>query len=188
VFRPGGTSGTILADNLFPFPDGYTFYSGGCTGADPDSHVPDYFSTNPGFVNVGAGGNAAVTVREPALNVQVRRGTTLATSTPFTGGYVVIRSETAGCDPTPSPVVINGGLTATATLPAANLHWPFGRYRICVDDRNSGVTSTNRRFVEQTGILLNDPNGLAFNADGTPTLKLFIDSDLSTNRATCSST
>jgi type II secretory pathway pseudopilin PulG len=187
VFRSATPAGTIAATKLFPFPDGYSFYSGGCTGADPEAYVEDYFTSNSGFVKVAAGGSATISVREPALNVQVRRGTTLASSTPFTQGHVVIRTETAGCDPL-TPVVINGNLTATATLPAQHAHFPFGTYRICVDDRNSGVLSTNRRFVEQTGIVLNDPNGLPFNGDGTPTLKLFIDTDLGTNRAVCSTT
>jgi Tfp pilus assembly protein PilV len=181
VFRPSGPSGTIPAGLLFPFPDGYTFYSGGCTAADPDSHVPDYFSSNPGFV--GGTGAASVTVREPAMYVQVVRGTTTSNATAHRQAYVKITAATTGCDPI-SPMVLDFGtsaeLTSSATLPQP--HFPFGSYTVCVDDRDSGVSSSNRRKFETT-IVLDNPNGFA-NADGTP-FKLFIDTDLSTNRGSC---
>ena len=159
VFRPtSGESGTIVAAGLFPFRDGYTFYSGGCAGADPD----------PGFVQVAGGGSHTVTVREPALNVRVTRGSTLLTATPYRDAYVVITSEQTGCT---EKFTVNGGLTTSGALPEPG--FPYGTYTICVDDRNT-VSSSNRRFARATGVLSADPAGLPFATDGTPQLKLWI--------------
>ena len=179
VFRSATPAGTIAAVKLFPFPDGYSFYSGGCTSADPEAYVEDYFSSNSGFVKVAAGGSATISAREPALNVQVVRGSTSAPTNAFKDAHVIVTPEQTGCD----TVTFPGTLTTSGTLPEPG--FPFGRYTICADDRRTVGTPSNRRFVRTTGVLLDNPNGLALNADGTPQLKLWINTNITTNRGVC---
>jgi Tfp pilus assembly protein PilV len=183
VFTVPTARGTIDAAGLFPFPDGYTFYSGGCTGAAPDGHVPNYFSTYPGFVQLGSGGNDSVTVREPALNMRVTRGNASATAAAFKQAYVVITSEQQGCG---ERFVVDGQtstLTDAGTLQEPGL--PFGTYTICADDRRVASSSNSRRYALATGVVLGNPAGLPLAADGTPQLRLWINPSSSSTRGQC---
>src|SRR4051812_31185992 len=80
-----GTAFTLI--NLFPFVNGYTFYSGGCSPNDPSKSVATYFDTYSGKVVLAPGANGgSINVYEPSVtNIFVRRGTsgsTAVTSTP----------------------------------------------------------------------------------------------------------
>lgn len=150
----GGAKTSITASGLFPFTDGYSFYSGGCPSADPEDSVPNYFASNPGFLQVAAGGSASLTVRAPALNVQVTRGTSSATALPYANAHVVITSTGAGC----TDSFTFDPLNATGTLPDPPA-MPFGEYTVCADDRNSRTNPANTRATILT--LKNDnPDGL----------------------------
>lgn len=168
VFKPGGASGTITASGLYPFPDGYSFYSGGCATSDPEAFVTDYFSTNPGFVKVGAGGSASVTVREPAFNLRVTRGPNENSAAPLSSAYVVVTSAEPGC----TDKFVFDGVNPNGTLPEPGL--PFGKYIVCADDRNAGVTINNRRFAKRDLVVSDKPSGLDTEANGDPKLKLWI--------------
>ena len=168
VFKPGAASGTITASGLFPFPDGYAFFSGGCATSDPEAFVPDYFSTNPGFVGVGAGGSASVKIREPAFNLRVTRGPNENSATPLKEAYVVITSTEAGC----TDKYVFDGVNPNGTLPEPGL--PFGRYTVCADDRNTGVNTNNRRFAKVDLVVSDKPAGLDTEANGDPKLKLWV--------------
>jgi Tfp pilus assembly protein PilV len=168
VFKPAGASGSITASGLYPFPDGYAFFSGGCATSDPEAFVTDYFSTNPGFVKVGAGGSASVTVREPAFNLRVTRGPNQNSAAPLKEAYIVITSTEAGC----TDKYIFDGVDPNGTLPEPGL--PFGRYRVCADDRNTGVSVSNRRFATVDLVVSDKPAGLDTEANGDPKLKLWI--------------
>jgi hypothetical protein len=162
VAAPG--AGTIAASGLFPFPDGYTIYSGSCADAVPTLYDDDYFDTNPGLVQVQPGQSYNVTVREPALNLQVVRGASLATALPYPTAHLVI---TSSCGVKTAVT----GLTLTGRL--ADPGFPFGSYSICADDNQP--LSSNTRKVTVTGKVLSSPAGLADLGDGTAALKLFID-------------
>jgi hypothetical protein len=168
VFKPAAASGSITASGLYPFPDGYAFFSGGCATSDPEAFVTDYFSSNPGFLTVGAGGSASVTVREPAFNMRVTRGPNQNSAAPFKEAYVVITSTEPGC----SDKYIFTAVNPNGTLPEPGL--PFGRYTVCADDRNTGVTVGNRRYAKMDLVVSDKPQGLDTEANGDPKLKLWI--------------
>src|SRR4029079_9195096 len=102
---------TMTASGLFPFPDGYAFYSGVCGGADPSRLVTDYFSCNPRLTLVPRGGSAAVDVREPSLNLRITRGPNANSAAPFKDAYVIIRSTEC------SETHVFDGLRPNGTLP-----------------------------------------------------------------------
>ena len=167
---------SMTAANLFPFPDGYAFYSGTCAGADPSRFVTDYFTNNPGFTLVQRGANPVpVDVREPALNLRITRGPNQNSAAPFKDAYVIIRSSEC------SETHVFDGLNPNGTLPEPGL--PFGTYAICADDRKT-QSSGNRRKVETTGVLSNDPGGLPM-IGPDPQLRLWINS-ASSARGQCS--
>jgi len=178
VFKPkvpGTAAGTIVADKLFPFPDGYTFFSGGCATSAPDKFVPAYFSSFPGFVKIGAGGSASVTVREPSLNLRVTRGPNENSAAPLKEGYVVITSAEPGC----ADRYVFNGLNPNGTLPEPAL--PFGKYVVCADDRNvPGMTIPNRRFAKADLVVSDKPEGLEHETNGDPKLKLWVYSNNAT--------
>jgi Tfp pilus assembly protein PilV len=67
---PSGTAFTLT--NLFPFVNGYTFYTGACTGADPSKAIPSYFSSYPGRVILAPGAvGAPIDVFEPSVKIVV---------------------------------------------------------------------------------------------------------------------
>jgi Tfp pilus assembly protein PilV len=168
VFKPAAASASITASGLYPFPDGYAFFSGGCATSDPEAFVTDYFSTNPGFLTVGAGGSASVTVREPAFNLRVTRGPNANSAAPLKEAYVVITSAEPGC----ADKYIFDGVNPNGTLPEPGL--PFGKYRICADDRNTGVTVNNRRFATMDLVVSDKPAGLDTETNGDPKTKLWV--------------
>jgi hypothetical protein len=168
VFTGAAASGTITASGLYPFPDGYAFFSGACATSDPEAFVTDYFSTSPGFLKVGAGGSASVTVREPAFNLRITRGPNENSAAPLKEAYVVIASTEAGC----ADKYIWDGVNPNGTLPEPGL--PFGRYRVCADDRNTGVTVNNRRYATMDLVVSDKPAGLDTEANGDPKVKLWV--------------
>jgi Tfp pilus assembly protein PilV len=177
VFKPGAPTASITAKDLFPFPDGYTFFSGGCTSQSPDKLLPNYFSSYPGFVKVGAGGSASVTVREPAFNLRITRGPNANSAKPFKNAYVVVTSTDPGC----SEKYIFQDVDSNGTLPEPGL--PFGNYTVCADDRKEVDPAVNsRRYAKMDLVLSNDPAGLGFDPTppGDPKVKLWVDEDSAT--------
>ena len=168
VFKPGAASGTITASGLFPFPDGYAFFSGGCATSDPLKFVPDYFSSYPGFVKVGRGGTASVTIREPAFNLRITRGPNENSAAPLKEAYVVITSTEPGC----TDKYVFDRENPNGTLPEPGL--PFGRYTVCADDRNTGVNVNNRRFAKLDLVVSDKPTGLDVETNGDPKTKLWV--------------
>ncbi len=168
VFRPGAASGSITASGLYPFPDGYSFFSGGCATSDPEAFVTDYFSTHPGFLKVGAGGSASLTVREPAFNLRVTRGPNANSAAPLKEAYVVVTSTEPGC----TDKYVFDGVNSNGTLPEPGL--PFGKYTVCADDRNTGVSVSNRRFAKVDLVVSDKPAGLDTEPNGDPKLKLWV--------------
>jgi Tfp pilus assembly protein PilV len=177
----GGNSGTITASGLYPFTDGYTFFSGACPGSSPTTFVPDYFDTHPGYLKVAAGGTASVTVREPSFNLRVTRGPNANSAAPFRDGYVVIASADSGC----SDRYVFDGLNPNGTLPDSGVGLPFGTYRVCADDRKVVSRTSDRRYVTMDLVVSDKPEGLDHETNGDPKLKLWINSSNAT-RGFCS--
>jgi type II secretory pathway pseudopilin PulG len=145
-FTAASPQSTLSASGLFPFTSGYGVYAGGCSSANPATYDPNYFTKYSGLVTVPPGGQYAVTVWEPALNLLVTRG-----GLPLSGAHVKV-TPTA-CSDT-YPVV-----STTAQGGLANPGYPFGTYTVCADD---GV----HRAVM--------PNVANTTPAGTPTLGLSI--------------
>jgi Tfp pilus assembly protein PilV len=166
---PTGGATSITTGALFPFSDGYSFYSGvsGCAENLPTEYEDDYFSRF-GFAKPAAGQSAVVTVREPALNFQVLRGSG-STFNPYPSANVVITPST-GC----GPKYTSNPLRTTADKLQASLQdpgFPFGTYAICADDGSRRATVT--------GVANTSSDGLPFAGDGTPALKLQINTSSS---------
>jgi Tfp pilus assembly protein PilV len=127
------TAGTFYSDkaflltNLFPFVDGYTFYSGGCIFNDPSKFVTgiDYFGTYGGKQILAPGENGgAIEVYEPVSSILVKKGTAPDAKTVNVYAY----PTNAACDETR----IFLGTTKTdgsGTLTYAGL--PYGDYTLC---------------------------------------------------------
>jgi hypothetical protein len=119
-------------------------------------------------VAVGAGGSASVTVREPAFNLRITRGPNENSAAPFRDAYVVIASTEPGC----TDKYVFNGVNPDGTLPEPGL--PFGRYSVCADDRNTGVSVANRRFATVAPVVSDKPAGLDTEPNGDPKLKLWV--------------
>jgi Tfp pilus assembly protein PilV len=164
AYTVAAPANAILATGLFPFTDGYSFYSGTCTSAKPTLYNASYYSSNPGVVTVGPGGSASVTVREPALNIRVTRATSSTNAPVWTGARVLIKSLDTDCSDRHEVV---GGLTATGGLPEPGL--PFGRYRVCADD-STVIGDNDDVHRTSVDVTLN-------NSAGSTQQNIFIDSN-----------
>lgn len=148
AFGTGTAQATISATSLFPFPTGYGVYSGNCTAANPTLYDANYFSSNPGRVQVDPGGSYSVTVREPALNVRVVTG---SGNTPIPASATArlrVRPTGTGCTtlPTRTFTTSPGGTFATGL--------PFGDYQVCADynGRRRTLTSVQNRTAAGTPV------------------------------------
>ena len=138
------TGSTFRLDGLFPFPSGYSFYSGSCLAADPSKLVPDYFATYGGAVVLAPGASGGVvTVYEPLLNL------VLLPANRRDGAVAYAYPTGAGCGGVRIPL---GTTDATGRLAYPSL--PYGSYDICVW-RDAG---TDRRGV--MGVVMDKPNGV----------------------------
>ncbi|MCU0312860.1 MAG: hypothetical protein MUC84_02205 [Solirubrobacteraceae bacterium] len=126
TFSAGSPQNTIsTGSTLYPFTDGYAVWSGGCAGADPRA----YGQSAP-IVSLAPGATQAVTVREPAVRIQILRA-----GSPYPSARVRITPTTPGCGST-----FTAALNATANLTEPGL--PYGDYSICADDGTRNVTQT----------------------------------------------
>jgi Tfp pilus assembly protein PilV len=121
---------SISATNMFPFTSGYGLYAGTCSAANPTQYNPAYYTLNPTrYANVTPGGSTSVTVREPALNVTVKKS-----GVAYANAHVVVTATGAGCtDKFTMTTDSLGGLVKGASpyqAPAV----PFGTYTVCADD------------------------------------------------------
>jgi Tfp pilus assembly protein PilV len=142
--------------NVYPHVGSFRLYSGVCTSADPVAAIPDpnYFTTNPAdAVAVDPGQTYTVTVRQPALNLTVKRA-----GVPVSNASVVLTATNGDCAGT--KYVLTTDVTGRATKPALAPAFifdpgvPFGTYDVC-------VASAARRRT-QTGVAVTDPtNGSA---------------------------
>jgi hypothetical protein len=119
---PAATGSTFALTGLFPFPEGYTIFSGGCLGNDPSRHLPDYFAGHPGRVVLGAGQiGGTITVYEPPTNIFVTRG-----SQSRSGVEVFAYPTDPGCEGVRIPM---GSTDAAGRLSYHGL--PYGSFTIC---------------------------------------------------------
>lgn len=127
-----GTAFTLT--NLFPFVNGYTFYSGGCTGNDPSKAIPTYFTTYPAGKVVLAAGTIGtpIDIAEPSVSITVKVGSTLTGSVPV-WAYPI---STPGCE---NMRIFLGNSQANGTVQYDGL--PFGNYTLCARSSTRRATA-----------------------------------------------
>ena len=157
---PGGAATSITMPNVFPFPDGYGLYGGGCRGADPTANDSDYYTTSgsEAFVDVSPGvASPATKVRLPSINLQVLYNGLPMAETYRNTTRILVKSTGTGCSekfdfpapateaPTlPSPPAVGSGFMTNSAL-------PFGTYTVCVQSRTPGSPGALRK-EELTGV------------------------------------
>jgi hypothetical protein len=148
TFPASPAAPTITATGLFPFKDGYGVYAGGCDSANPTQWDNDYFSTTPtgqaAFVVPTPGQPSTVTVRMPALNLEVRNA---AGSAIVPNPHIVLKNADTDC------TAFNGPQLSNAVGALANPGLPFGEYIVCADD------GAGHKFQTPTKIADTDPAG-----------------------------
>jgi Tfp pilus assembly protein PilV len=147
---PEGVSSFAL--DVFPFTSGYNVWAGSCTANDPTKYGrPPYTATPP------AAGSASVTVRQPAIDLQLtRNGTNYATTT--SGKVRVIDTDT-GCGTAVTTETVNTGKLAAAGSQGPG--FPFGDYSVCGDDSTHFATGNivNTDPLGSLSLPLNIPTG-----------------------------
>lgn len=147
-----GTAATSITTGAtaFPFQDGYVVWAGACAGADPRT-----YSQPAASVTTNPAATGTVSVHEPALNIQVKRG-----ASNYPTARVRITPMTAGCGS-----VFGGSGLLDANAKLTNPGLPYGDYQVCVDDNNG---ASSRRFISGT-IQNRTPAGTALQTLTIPT-------------------
>jgi Tfp pilus assembly protein PilV len=117
---------SFLLTGLFPFVDGYAFYSGGCSANDPSKAIPmpDYFTVNGGKATLAPGAaGGSLEVYEPTTGIVVKRASTgvVQSNVP-----VWAYPTNATCQDTR---IYLGQTKTDGTLQYSGL--PFGDYTLC---------------------------------------------------------
>jgi hypothetical protein len=133
TFTGSGTSRTI--GNLFPYPEGYQAWAGGCSDARPPTNADDAvdgpLTTEPGQTTTG-------TVQIPTVTLQVLRA-----GVPVPGAAVTAVHDTSTCTSSFSV----GTTDATGTVQAVV---PFGRWQFRVGTTSSAFTTVSTMSSSMT--------------------------------------
>jgi len=134
---------TFTLTNLFPFVNGYTFYSGGCTGNDPSKAIPAYFTTYPAGKVVLAAGTIGtpIDIAEPSVSIAVKRSGTAVSGVPV-WAYPV---STPGCE---NMRIFLGNSRTDGTIQYDGL--PFGNYTLCAYQSSTVRRATSSVNVNAT--------------------------------------
>jgi hypothetical protein len=140
--------------DLYPFPSGYGVWAGSCSSGDPTKYGLAAVSGAP-----GPGATVNVNVRQPAINLTLKRNNVL-----YASQHVRVTSTDAGC---------NSAITSTTNASGvfADPGFPYGNFTVCGDD---GTNHASGPLVNTnslgTAIALNIPipsgNGNNGNGNG----------------------
>jgi hypothetical protein len=156
----GGPFATITASGLFPFPDGYGLYGGGCRGADPTVNDSDYYTTSgaDAFVDVARGeASPPAKVRLPSINLRVLYNGSPLAETYRQSTRILVTSTGTACSEKfdyPAPATEAAPPTPAGATPTGfmtNSALPFGTYTVCVQSKTPGWTSAPR-WKSVTGV------------------------------------
>jgi Tfp pilus assembly protein PilV len=111
------TGQTAFDMDLYPFPSGYGVWAGSCSSGDPTKYAQAAVTAAP-----GPGATANVSVRQPAVNLTLKRNNVL-----YASQHVRVTSTDAGCN----SVVTS---TTTSTGIFADPGFPYGNWTVCGDD------------------------------------------------------
>ena len=121
----------MTASGLYPFLEGYAFYTGSCAAADPSKSISNYFASNPGTVMTDPGGTYNVKLRQAPLAARVVD----AAGAPKAGAHVVATGRaTNGC-PADKFTDLTTDANGFVTHPGGTFDpgVPFGSYTVCAD-------------------------------------------------------
>jgi Tfp pilus assembly protein PilV len=162
VFGNGTPASSYAVTGLFPFTGAYSVYTGNCVGANPS-----IYGGTPGVVTVTPGGNPAVTIREPAM--QVRRyliGNGGPTTTLATGARVRLTAQATGCGGTTAFTTdASGWLKPNPATPNNDPGVPYGIYDVCAVEGGKERKVSSFTLDDKNGetvtvpILAGDPTG-----------------------------
>jgi hypothetical protein len=156
AFGNGTPSGTLTATGLFPFSEQYAVYAGNCARQDPRS------APNAGTAVMQAapkGGTVGpVTVRQPAINVDVDRSDTSVQLSGATVTATVDTTLTPGCAGMYTFTTNSNGQIDDPGL-------PYGYYDLCAHANIGGVT----RRVRVADVANTTPSGTALTRLAVPT-------------------
>jgi type II secretory pathway pseudopilin PulG len=138
IFGTGTSAASIPAGSLFPFPSPYAIFSGNCSGADPRN-----YGQAAGLLTAGPGGSYAITVREPAIRIRVRKNLVN-----LNNARVRLTPKSTGC-----AGVLTRSTNSSGAMPEPG--FPYGTYDVCADD-NLGASS---RRVTRTNVVNTNPAG-----------------------------
>src|SRR4051794_1573109 len=113
---------STFALDVFPFQSGYNVWAGACTANDPTKYAQAPVNGAP-----APGGSVNVTVRQPALNLTLRRGAAL-----YASSHVRITNTNTGCGGTVTTTTTSAGKLAGAGFQGPG--FPYGTYHVCADD------------------------------------------------------
>lgn len=132
------TNNTFTFSSLYPFTSGFSAWAGNCTKNDPTQwgDTANSVAVTPG------GGPYTVTARMPAVNIQVKRGSTLSGATVYSAATVRVTPTDSGCTASYPTQTSNGtGPTGTSgALPDPG--FPYGNYTVCASDGSKKVTAS----------------------------------------------
>jgi Tfp pilus assembly protein PilV len=136
---------TFTLTNLFPFVNGYTFYSGGCTGNDPSKAIPSYFTTYPAGKVVLPPGTIGtpIDIAEPSVAINVKRNGTGVSGVPVWA----YPTNTPGCENMRIKLG-NSRNDTNGTIQYDGL--PFGNYTLCAYRSSAGRRATANVNVNAT--------------------------------------
>ncbi len=132
------TDNTFSFTSLYPFTSGYSAWGGNCTKNDPTQ----WGDTAASATVAPGGGPYTISARVPAINIQVKRGTTSTNATVYSSATVRVTPTDSGCSATYPTQTSNGtGPTGTSgALPKPG--YPYGNYTVCASDGSKKVTTS----------------------------------------------
>jgi hypothetical protein len=141
---------TIIAQNLYPFLDGYGAFAGQCSSNNPalaptnNTSLLQTYSPTPGQILTMTASND---IRMPSINVRiVKSDNTLVSASPF--ATVKVTTNDAGCTNT----FANQTSNTSGAMPSPG--FPYGSYKICAERTVTGtpnVTSHGRADIYNGG-------------------------------------
>jgi type II secretory pathway pseudopilin PulG len=133
---------STFALDVFPFQSGYNVWAGSCAINDPSNFGLPAQTARP-----LRGGNVSVTVRQPALDLTLKRGTTL-----FASPHVRVTNTDPNCGTVVTSTTLSTGKFAGAGFQGPG--FPYGHYRVCADDARATTryAQTNLANTAAAGI------------------------------------
>jgi Tfp pilus assembly protein PilV len=156
---------TFTFSSLYPFTSGYAAFGGNCDKNDPTNWNGTYTAN---ATAVSPGGTHSIVARLPAINIQVKRGTTSTGATTYTSATVKVTPTDSGCTATFPTQTSNGTGPSSSVAALPKPGYPWGNYNVCASDGTKKATvaiaNTNANGTDSnTGTTTIDPTVIWIN-------------------------